>query len=645
MHLRLQTLTLECRQSLEVVDLSAPISFFHGPIGTGKSSVARLIDFCLGGELERTPALRHEMVSAELLATLGEYQTLFERQQGASQIQVTWRNEAGETGTVLAPLDAGASPIWADNLFNLSDLIFFLMGVAPPMVRKSKQNADSRLIRLGFRDIMWYCYLKQETMEASFFRLAETFHQAKSRDVVRFVVGYYTERLNALDQQLADATEARNGKLSGAKQLRQFLSQHAFGRVDEIGQEIATTETELQQAVVEQAAVRAGHSNGSHFADALRNELRVLSAELDRERRSLAELDERMDEQDALRAELTSAKFKLARAEAASNVLSGVRFELCPACGQVAPHQAPDACNVCGQTSPQDEAALAPRLDAASRDLTARIEELQESLRRHTTARRKQEQRLATLQVNKAALDRQLAEELIAYDSTFLARFREVERRVATLQERRQNLKRLVRLPEAVATLEEEAARLAGDIELLRRAMDEERGTLTDAERRIDAIQDAYLEALLAVGFPGVENEDTVSLNRRTWVPSILSGGDPEEGWNYFDAGSGGKKTLLKVCYALAFHRIAREYHLPLLPLLIIDSPMKNISTVVNRDKFVAFYEYLFGLAAGPLAETQFIIIDNEYPDMAPEGLEIRERCLAADDPEHAPLISYYHGP
>jgi len=73
---------------------------------------------------------------------------------------------------------------------------------------------------------------------------------------------------------------------------------------------------------------------------------------------------------------------------------------------------------------------------------------------------------------------------------------------------------------------------------------------------------------------------------------------------------------------------------------------MKNIGDDVNRDLFISFYQLLYELSRGPLSGTQFIIIDNEYisPD-EPEEFDIIERFMTRDDPDHPPLISYYHGP
>ncbi len=96
---------------------------------------------------------------------------------------------------VLAPCQADSQPILGDTVYSISDLIFYFWGVDPPRVRQSKFDAESPLIRLSFRDLMWYCYLKQEELESAFFHLEDQNRKWKSRDVMRFVLGYLTERM------------------------------------------------------------------------------------------------------------------------------------------------------------------------------------------------------------------------------------------------------------------------------------------------------------------------------------------------------------------------------------------------------------------------------------------------------------------
>lgn len=105
-------------------------------------------------------------------------------------------------------------------------------------------------------------------------------------------------------------------------------------------------------------------------------------------------------------------------------------------------------------------------------------------------------------------------------------------------------------------------------------------------------------------------------------------------------------KALFKTCYALALHRLcARAGDARLPPVLIIDTPTKNVSSVENPEVISAFFRLVYELAAGELVETQFVIIDNEF-NAVPNDIElpINSRHLVNGDPNNPPLIPYLVG-
>jgi hypothetical protein len=108
---------------------------------------------------------------------------------------------------------------------------------------------------------------------------------------------------------------------------------------------------------------------------------------------------------------------------------------------------------------------------------------------------------------------------------------------------------------------------------------------------------------------------------------------------------SGGKKTLFKCCFAIAIHRLAVQLGAPLPELLIIDSPMKNISERENREQFEGFYRLLYELKEDELRRIQLVLIDKEFS--APESerqFTLIERHMRPSDSTNPPLIPYYDG-
>ena len=69
MIVRLKQLLITTRKTTERLVFSESVTFLYGPVGTGKSTAARLIDYCFGGDLERTPAIQQEFVAVQLSLT------------------------------------------------------------------------------------------------------------------------------------------------------------------------------------------------------------------------------------------------------------------------------------------------------------------------------------------------------------------------------------------------------------------------------------------------------------------------------------------------------------------------------------------------------------------------------------------------
>lgn len=648
--IRFETLTLECRKSTEVINFSPQVSYFHGQISAGKSSIARLIDYCMGGDLEETPAISKELVSAKLSAFIGESAVIFERRiEKSNQVQVTWRDPKGLSRRVLAPIRTLAGhPIWEENIYNLSDLIFHLFGLSPIKVRLSERDPDSKLVSLSFRDLMWYCYLEQDHLDSSFFHLEAPILLQKSRYIIRFIVGAITQKLTELEAALSRIRQLKSERNETAKQLRSFLEQFGYSSDSEIAVEIEQTNSNLAREKTKLSEIQQGYVEDTHFIDGLRGKLRYLNDQLSREEQVLFDLNKKIEEQESLRAEIQTTESKLERLESAKAVLAGLSFECCPACGMKVEHLkelTEDVCPLCKQYPSKIEGEQPINKEVVKHDLDSRMEELAESLQKHSNARIAQERNLASLREEKSSLDKRLDEELKNYDSRFLARSRDIERRIATYEERTRSLKRILEMPIAVSRLEKEADALSADEDGLKRRIQNEKASIEASERCIQDIEDSFLQCMLAVGVPGVEEGDKVQINRTTWIPDILIGGNETMKWNFFNAGSAGKKTLLNACYALAIHAVAAQHGLPLPTFLIIDTPMKNIGEDVNRDLFEAFYTHLYNLAQGPLSNTQFVIIDKEYFPPRSKEIKINERYMTQADAEHPPLISYYRGP
>lgn len=168
MKFNLVSLKLSLRRTDEQIDFSK-LTYFWGQMGAGKSSIARLIDYCLGGTIQLSPALQAEFVSATLTVELERATLTIERARDAADVYASWEEDQGRFAIIIPSRVAAGEVIPETGVETLSDLVFWLSEINPPRVRKSKAKADSKIMRLSLRDLLWYCYLDQDHIDSSFF--------------------------------------------------------------------------------------------------------------------------------------------------------------------------------------------------------------------------------------------------------------------------------------------------------------------------------------------------------------------------------------------------------------------------------------------------------------------------------------------
>src|SRR6185369_4385625 len=287
MNIRLIDLVLAFKKAKERIDF-ADFNYFYGQMGAGKSTIARLIDYCLGGDLgesEMTPALQLEFVSASLSLQVGEFSLILERNAFSNQIRAQWSADEEQFEVLIPARAASGEVLPGTGVEVLSDLIYYLSGKTPPRVRRSKVKEDSDLERLSLRDLLWFCYLDQDSMDSTFFHLdgdANMWKRLKSRDVLRFLIGFHQEQVAELESQLERIRTERMRCGAGANAIRDALSSAELASEVELVVVREKLEADLKSAESEIVAAR-NHAKSlrTHAMDALQEEARNFTKQID----------------------------------------------------------------------------------------------------------------------------------------------------------------------------------------------------------------------------------------------------------------------------------------------------------------------------------------------------------------------------
>lgn len=645
MKMRLKLLELTCKKSVEVIEFG-DINYFYGEMGAGKSTIARLIDYCFGSkQLVMTPALQSEFVSVALELAVGDDKSLkIERERESGQSLATWDDQQ-----IILPVRGANGPVISETEVEiLSDLVFYIHGQKPPRVRKSQLNEDSDLERLSLRDLLWYCYLDQDSMDSSFFNLdreADTFRRLKSRNVLRTILGVHQEKVAELEQRLEELRRQRQKYSESARVLEDSLDEAGLSTLEEIDVRITEINEQLEMHGRRIKSIRDEKASMvNHVSDALRQRARQISSELETVEATLEELASTNATDKRHLNEILALSTKVRRLEGARAVLNAVDFVTCPRCAQSLLERTPSVCRVCGQEDSSGDVSESNGEETQA-DIASRISEIKEMMEAQAIQTKRLRRRRDDLREVKNEIDKDLVQAMRQYDSAYLAEAISVEKQSAEFTEELKYLQKMKVLPVRVEGLNKQADSLAADESATRRELKEARAAAEQDLSNLQKLKKLFLDCLLRAKIPGFESDDIVDMSPPWFLPEVVGGSGELATTSFSTLGSGGKKNLFKCCFALAIHRLSAELGTLLPTILIIDSPMKNISERENREQFEGFHQLLYQLAEDELKGTQFILIDKEFcpPDELIE-LGVNSRHMRVDSKEEPPLIKYYRG-
>ena len=343
--------------------------------------------------------------------------------------------------------------------------------------------------------------------------------------------------------------------------------------------------------------------------------------------------------------EIQMLKLKIKRDESARSALSKVSFSSCPSCLMALPEKKPDHCIVCGQESNAEISQES--IEILEKDADNRIKELADSLTDHNSQLMKMRLKRESFKKTKCKIDDELDKLLAEYDSAYLSTVIDTEKELITVNEKIASLRKIQELPSKANQLQNDADRMTPDILEKKNELNEAREKAEKDTRNLKLLEKIFLRMLMQVNFPGIKDEDYVSMSSPDFLPNVIDSRSGDLAVTSFsNLSSGGKKTIFKSCFALAIHYLARKTNNSLLPtFMIIDSPMKNISERENQEVFESFVKFIYTLASEIMEGTQFILIDKEYyPPQEEYEFSHMSRHMQPDSEEYPPLIPYYKG-
>lgn len=649
MKIILQKLIIKTQKTSVVVNFKQ-FNYFWGPIGTGKSTIPRLIMYCLGRDLLETPALQKEFISAHLHLQVNDRNITIDRQKGENVLTVNIHlpDTIIESYRIPAKSSSGTTLTPSAEVVNMSDLFFYLGGLKPPKVLRSKIKDETTRIRLSLGDLLWYCYLEQTQMDNSFFHLGRTEEwtkRLKSKDVLNYVLGYFSQNVSDLEQTLIEMKNKKRGYVEATQALKTILAENHIADSEQMLLEKENLLSEIEQInkniMDAKTKIYLKNNNVLDLLTQKRRYLLQFVSEVDNEQ---AMIRENIEDQTQIKNELLMTELRVTKTHQATRIFKTLHFQTCPKCGNpIHPQNVNNICALCKQTtnSHYNTTAIGPELHERANEIQRSIDESKNELSSLSMLAKTKRNELD--EINK-----EIDELSESNDSLFVQATSHLFRKKGLLEGKIKMLDQLLPLPQKVDELEIKQHKLTDDLREIEKKLNKARNNAEKNQQPLTKLKSYFLNNLERANFPQISSHDyEVHLDTKKFYPYLkLKDGNELEMLEFFNAGSGGKKTLFKTCFALALHMLDHDFGYRLPSLLIIDSPMKNIFKAENKEIFVGLHSLLYDISRSNLNDTQFIIIgSHEPPKFISENMHTHIQKFTTDiNSSYPPLIPYYIG-
>ena len=512
--------------------------------------------------------MQSEFVSATLHLSLHRGDLSIERPRDSDHVIAQW-GEGDDAYQVSLPARAAAGEVVpGTGVEHLSDLLFWLSGVKPPRVRKSKAKDDSETTR---------------TLDAGL-ALVLLPRPGRDRQLLlpprrqRGVLHAQQEpRCFALRSRVPHERQALSATIAGLTQVLQEVGIESeaqiLGRVVELQARAEALEAEITAAREAAEAER----RTTHAADDLREAARSLGEQIATIDDAILDLRQTQDRDRRHLHEIETLSLKFRRSISAKAVLIGVTFQSCPRCTQRLPERDRVFCRVCGQPD-QLEAVDPTEAALIERDTKVRAAELTDISAKHDESLSRLRREREMLQARKARVERERNETLSRYNSAYLSSMLTNERARASLLQEAENLAALTRLPRTAEAQRDELTEIAAREQRLRVDLKAARKAAETDATNLDRLKVYFLDCLVRAGVPGITEHDRVEISTTSFFPELYGRGPGRPCRDVFrhteqrrqkdfvqmlfrNCGASAGGTAGSTAAGTAHHRLANEEH------------------------------------------------------------------------------------
>lgn len=603
----LEKLTLIGFRKNYEVNFKEGLNFISGPLSTGKSSIAEMINYAFGSEKHKAYIeIRKSCRDVELILFIGEnkykiVRPLFDFNRPVKLFK--WNNdeENFEKEFTLLEIDTPS------NEKSLS--AFLLKEIGLPDIKVANQN-------FSFRDLYKYCYVSQSNIDSENLLMEKVWSSSlKRKPTFEIIFSIYNELLGDLKQQLKNKTLDINALEKKRDGVYEFLSDLKLIERTKYHSErlklisLRNDKTRELKELKEKGTYDDKNSlQLEHSILNLKNEVSKVSSQIKEKEIYIEKLI-------LLRNQYSSDIQKIEFILEGAIELNNFEFEICPSCmNEIAPKS---GCSLCGSEfadlSNEETKAFKSelrRVKIKSNSLLAFIERQQNLL-----DKLKKDKGIIISQLE--SKQRKIEHLRNQYISPYIEQIEKINYEIGILTNNIEQLKNNLNI---IDQFEKINNKILHEESLLEGIKSKIKGIEEDSITKEDVIHNLsnlFESILVDFSFPKLED---AYIKESDYLPYV-------RGVKYDELGSGGAVTMTTMAYFLSIALLkSKNKNHP--GLLIIDSPRKNLGAdAKNNDEFkdeaifnsiIKYFNSIFEeetIEENKLDKIQLIIISNGNPE------------------------------
>ncbi|WP_095021988.1 AAA family ATPase [Bacillus thuringiensis] len=593
------------------------LNFISGPMSTGKSSIAEMINYAFGSEKHNAYIeIRNSCKEVELEFFIGEskykiVRPLFDFSRPVKLYK--WIEEIGEFSNdfELLPIDSPA------NENSLSAFLLDEMGLS---------NITVASQTFSFRDLFKYCYVKQSTIDSeNLLKEKDWGSSIKRRPTFEIIFNIYNNLLGDLKQKLKEKgkyinilVKKREGVLEFLKEIKLLDGKDYLEERERLTKQLSEKRNKLME-------IKSSGKHDDELTMYLEGTIAKIKEQIIKVEKDIQDKERYLEKLMLLRNQYSSEIQKIEFILEGALVLNNYKFEVCPSCLNAIEEKA--GCDLCGselKDLSQEETKVfkseISRIRRKFNSLTSFIEAQEKSL-----SNRKEEKMeyKKQLQLKQLELDHLRN----TYISPFIEQIEQLNYEIGNICKDIERLEHHFAIKSQVSKIND---KIVDEEKLYNNLNDRITNLQKDTITKADVIKN------LSTLFAGILKEFTFPklsdayIKESNYLPYV-------RGIKYDELGSGGAITMTTMAYFLSIALLdTNNKNHP--GLIIIDSPRKNLGADDDDDEFKdeeifnAIIKYFISIThkdntekskeaeVEVIKDLQLIVINNGYPDFLDES-------------------------